>query len=87
MPNSITVDNLDAALMKCLQAEAKKRGLDLGTMVKELLNDSFDPSPKAANISRHGDLDELAGTWSDDEADAFLATIADFGRVDEELWK
>ena len=87
MPNSITLDNLDAELLNRLRAEAKKRGIDLGTMVKELLNDSFGPLPKTTDISRHDDLDELAGTWSDDEADAFLATIADFGRVDEELWK
>ena len=87
MPNSITVDNLDAELMKCLRAEAKRRGMDLGTMIKELLKDSFGPLPKTTDISRRDDLEELAGTWSDDEADAFLATIADFGRVDEELWK
>ncbi len=81
MSNSITVDNLDAELMKCLRVEAKKRGMDLGTMVKELLNDSFGLLPKTTDISPPDDLEELAGTWSDDEADAFLATIADFGRV------
>ena len=87
MSNSITLDNLDAELLKCLRAEAKRRGMDLGTMVKELLADSFGPLSKTTGISRHDDLDELAGTWSDDEANAFLAAIADFGRVDEELWK
>ena len=87
MSNSISVDNLDAELMKCLRAEAKRRGVDLGTMVKELLNDSFGSLPKTTDSSRLADLDELAGTWSDDEADAFLATIADFCRVEEELWK
>ncbi len=87
MSNSITLDNLDAELMTRLVAEARKRGIDLGTMVKELLTDSFGPLRKPSDRGRPDELDELAGTWSDEEADTFLATIADFGRVDEELWK
>ena len=32
-------------------------------------------------------LDSLAGTWTLDEAEAFDRAVADFGKVDEDLWK
>ena len=33
------------------------------------------------------DLDDLAGTWSDEEADAFEAALIEQRRVDRELWR
>jgi hypothetical protein len=33
----------------------------------------------------HHDLDDLIGTWQEDPA--FDAAIADFERVDEEVWR
>jgi hypothetical protein len=33
----------------------------------------------------YDDLDHLAGTWSDEQAEEFLGAIADLERVDEDL--
>jgi hypothetical protein len=41
----------------------------------------------APNGQTYHDLDALAGTWSDDDARSFDAAVADFGRVDQDLWK
>jgi len=35
----------------------------------------------------HHDLDPLAGTWSEIEAEVFANVTAAFDKVDEELWK
>ena len=43
------------------------------------LDSVFRPAPP------YRDLDALAGTWSDEEAEEFLSAIADFERVDEGL--
>jgi hypothetical protein len=40
-----------------------------------------------ANIPIYHDLDSLAGTWSDQEANEFLAAVSEFNRVDEKLWQ
>jgi len=40
-----------------------------------------------ANRSRHHDLDNLAGTWSDSENKEFLDAIRQFEQIDEETWK
>ncbi len=33
------------------------------------------------------DLDHLAGIWSDQDAAEFAGVVADFDKVDEEMWK
>ena len=35
---------------------------------------------------RQHDLDHLAGTWSQEEADEFDAALAEQRRIDPELW-
>lgn len=35
----------------------------------------------------YDDLDYLAGTWSDEEAEEFSKHTRDFNQIDEELWK
>jgi hypothetical protein len=35
----------------------------------------------------HTDLDDLAGSWSRDEADAFDRALAEQRAIDPELWK
>ncbi|MCP4700822.1 MAG: hypothetical protein GY862_28810 [Gammaproteobacteria bacterium] len=33
------------------------------------------------------DLDDLAGVWSAEDEQQFLAATADFGQIDEALWR
>jgi hypothetical protein len=87
MSASITIDNLDPITFSRLEAEAARRGSDIPSTAVELLRGSLGVPPVQSSPDRAERLAALAGTWSDEEADAFLASIADFGRVDEELWK
>ena len=85
--SSITIDNLDAEVLERLRAEADRRGMDISAVVKELLKDGLRPIPTNTPARLHHDLDALAGTWSDEAAEAFLSAVADFEQIDEELWK
>jgi hypothetical protein len=38
-------------------------------------------------LPTYHDLDALAGTWSEDDAAAFLQTVASFEHVDLTLWQ
>jgi len=55
--------------------------------VKELLREALAQTGKPTGVSVQHDLDGLAGTWSDEAANEFLAATKDLGRVDEDLWK
>lgn len=67
----ITLRNIRAKLRQVIEKRAYKDGSSLNeTVIRGL----------------HHDLDHLAGTWSEEEAAAFEAALAEQRRVDPELW-
>lgn len=81
----ITIPQLDHETLRHLESEAMRRGTDVGTTAGELLRERFRGA--SSGDGGRADLRSLAGTWSDEEAAAFLAAVEGFGRVDPELWK
>jgi hypothetical protein len=86
MAVSVTI-SLDAEILQRLRAEAQARGVAVDALVHELLKEKFEAAPATTTVPPYRDLDALAGTWSDEEAAAFLSVIADFEHVDEDMWK
>jgi hypothetical protein len=85
MGTSITIRDLDLVTLQRLESEARRRGVDVPTLARDVLRQAV---PQVSPTSQvHHDLDSLAGTWSQADADAFEAAVADFRRVDQELWK
>ena len=88
MGASITITDLDPSTLRRLESEAHRRGIDVAALAKELLSQAAPPDPASLpNGQLHHDLDPLAGTWSDADARAFEAAVADFGHVDQDPWK
>ena len=83
MDRIITIQDLDDATATWIEKEAERRGLSIEEMVLELIHQGI----KSAQLDTYHDLDALAGTRSDKEADDFMKAIADFERVDEKLWQ
>lgn len=79
---SLTIDGLDPQTFEQLNAEAKRRGMSLTDLAGMLLKQSVDDSSKI-----YHDLDFLAGTWSEEDANAFDAASAETRKIDPELWK
>lgn len=84
---TITLKGLDKATAAWLREEAAKQGKSVEAVVLQLVRTTMkamlDPSPSQA----YHDLDALAGTWTDKEADDFLKATEDFNRIDETLWQ
>jgi hypothetical protein len=60
-----------------ISALTEQRGLSVEEIVLELIHLGI----KSAQLDTYHDLDALAGTWSDKEADDFMRVIADFERA------
>jgi hypothetical protein len=87
MGTAITLD-LDPATMERLRAEARRRGIDVSAVAQESLNRGLPPICSAiTGQPPYHDLDAFAGTWSEGEAEEFLAATQDFARIDPELWR
>jgi len=90
MGTTITITDLDAVTLQRLESEARRRGVDVGTLARDVLRQSVPPveaQPASQAGPVHHDLDALAGTWSEADARAFDEAVETFGRIDPELWK
>lgn len=87
MPKSITIHDVDDATVNWLVEEAKRQGTSVEQVAGQLLRRALEGERSESALSTYHDLDALAGTWSEEEAAAFLARIADFEQVDPELWR
>ena len=79
---AISVRGLEAQQLQDLKNEARRQGISLNKLALQRLTGSRDNAAAADD-----DLDALAGTWSQNEADAFHAAIAPLEQVDPELWE
>lgn len=72
-----------------IEALAEEEGASLASTVIRLLMRATGmrrPDEAGARGQRHHDLDELAGTWSADEAADFDRGLQEQRRVDSDLW-
>ena len=69
-----------------LKSEARRRGLSLNALLLRLVREGAGLVARSRQ-GRHDDLDALAGTWSEEDAAAFAAAVADTEKIDAELWR
>lgn len=68
-----------------LKKEAKERETSVNMLILKILEESTCP-PSKTRKKRYHDLDELAGSWSPEEGQAFMKNTQLFEKIDEELW-
>jgi hypothetical protein len=78
---------LDTATRAWIEEESRRTGAPVEAVIARLIQRGLAAESGAGTAPRYHDLDELAGTWSADEADAFRASIGDFARIDPALWR
>lgn len=83
VPSHLTVRNVPPELARALQREKTARGVSLNQTVIDLLRRALG----LGEAVRSNGLAELAGSWSGRELAEFEAAVADFERIDEELWR
>ncbi len=82
--STITIRSPDDTLADALRRESQASGESINKLVLEALREKF---LQARARRRYSDLDRLAGTWSEEDAAAFSAALADFERVDAGDWQ
>jgi hypothetical protein len=81
---AITLRNIPPKLQEVIQRRAGKDGLSLNKTVIQMLEEA---AGQRTGRQLHFDLDDLAGTWTDEEAEEFEAALVEQRRVDPELWR
>jgi len=83
----LTVRGIDAKLHQYLKQEAERRGESVNRYVLSLLRNAAGEEIGVQKTLRYHDLDHLAGTWTEDEAEAFDQQLAAQRTIDEEIWR
>jgi hypothetical protein len=86
MSKTFTIEDLDEASVAWVAEEAARRGIDEQTVLKELIRQGIGQG-NGPHLPVYRDLDELAGTWTAEEAEEFRKATELFNRVDEDLWR
>ena len=81
---SLTIKQIDDRLLRRLREQARKRNLSLNAYVRELLARSVGLEP---GVETFTDLSDLAGCWSEEEAQEFRINTEPFNKIDEDLWR
>ena len=84
---NISLRGIDEETAARLKEEAKRRRVSVNALILNLVKDGVEASSRMRRRHVYNDLDALAGTWTAKEASQFLKAIADFERVDPELWR
>lgn len=85
MEHSVVITQLDRATMAWMAQEAERTGLSIEAVAARLIYRGLEAENMQLGDGRHHDLDALAGTWSDEEADEFRQAIAGIESVCEKL--
>jgi len=82
---SMSIRGLDDQVLIRLKNQAAQEGSSLNSLALRLLQGAGAAIQPDA-LKKFDDLDALAGTWSDEEAQAFERNTAAFVEVDAALW-
>ncbi len=83
---AITVRNIPPELAAILEKEAQSSDTSLNKTVIRLLEKATGLLPRPGR-RRYHDLDDLAGSWSPEEAAEFERALGDQRQIDPELWR
>lgn len=84
--NAITLRNIPAQVQEAIRQRAEAESQSFNKAVLRMLEEHIGLRRRPGPVLHH-DVDHLAGTWTEEEAEAFDATLAEQRRVDPELWK
>ena len=82
---TMSIRGLDDKALARLKIQAEQEGSSLNSLVLRLLQGTG-ASIETGALKKFDDLDTLAGTWDEDEAQAFARNTAAFAEVDAALW-
>ena len=87
MNNKITIEISDKDVQKRLELKARKANVNLNTYILQILRASLGFDNQVSPNQTSKNIEKLAGTWTDEEYQAFLKNTSSFQDIDEQLWQ
>ena len=86
--DQLTITGIDDELAACLRGLAEREGISLNRAALKLLRRGAGLTDVRESTGAIGSsLDDLFGTWTEEEARRFDAALQEFEAADEEAWR
>lgn len=82
---TFSLRGIDDELTDALKNEVRRTGTSINKTILNLIRESMGLTQKKRTRPYH-DLDELAGTWSEEDELLFKEKTRFFNKIDEEIW-
>jgi hypothetical protein len=85
----LTIRGIDEKLHKSLKEAAARQDVSMNRYLVRVLNEAVGiyQVKSSQQTQEYDDLDHLAGSWREDEADEFDRLLAEQRSIDESLWQ
>ena len=83
---TLTIRGIDTEMDHKIKEISKESGDSINKIVLKLLTSSLGLG-KNKSFKTYHDLDDLAGTWTQDDENDFNANILELNEIDKDLWK
>ena len=84
----LTIRGFDKDLARRIRELSRKEGISLNRAALRLMRRGAGLGESIQRQNVVGStLDDLIGTWTDEEAGEFMDVVDDFGQIDESMWK
>jgi hypothetical protein len=84
---NLSIRGLDDKALVALKRRAAQEDASVNTLVLRFIEQGLGLRRAKPALTRHDDLDALAGTWRNQDVSDFERATAPFAKVDAELWK
>ena len=84
--SNLSVRGLDDKSLAALKKRASRENTSVNALVVQMIEQGLGHRRSRPALTRHDDLDALAGTWRKRDAAEFERASAAFSKVDTELW-
>jgi hypothetical protein len=84
---AVTLRNLPPSLAKVIRKKAQEKGISINKAVITLLEERTGILKQKSQKTLHYDLDDLAGSWTEEEAREFNKALTEQRSIDPDLWR
>ncbi len=84
---NLSLRGVDPEVLDSLKKQAVSEGSSVNAVILRLIEQGVGKVAKKPSKQRYGDLDSLAGAWSNEEASEFAMATQSFESIDAALWK
>jgi len=84
---AITIRGVEPEVAEKLKMEAEKKGKSINQIVLDFIKKNLGLEKEKTHSREYNDLNDLWGTWSNDEFTSIHDKINQSRQIDQELWK